>query len=94
MNPVSLRTKYLEFVETGTSPSGRTKRWEVRSISQDASLGGIEWFGRWRQYVFAPGPETVFNNQQGVHALRRGVAQGPARPGPPLGCEDIGDVPF
>jgi len=42
-------------------PNGRkTDRWEVLTNAGEL-LGGIQWFGRWRQYTFDPAPGTTFN---------------------------------
>lgn len=40
----------------------KTKRWEVLA-NDNAVLGKIFWFGRWRQYVFQPAEQTVFNSK-------------------------------
>ena len=55
----SLDTEFLHFYDL---PSlGKTRRIAVQSIRHGAHLGDIHWFGRWRQYVFAPVKECVFN---------------------------------
>jgi hypothetical protein len=56
-------TKYLRFY-SGPSDSGKTKL--VVIMPQESghgtkALGRIKWFGRWRQYVFFPEPETIWN---------------------------------
>lgn len=47
---------YVEIVEAGTSPSGKTKIWEVRNISKGTHEndvpGWIQWSGAWRGYVY------------------------------------------
>lgn len=47
---------YIEIVQVGTSPSGKTKVWEVRNISNgthsDDVPGFIRWHGAWRGYVY------------------------------------------
>ncbi len=45
-------SKYIEIVEIGTSPSGKTKVWEVRNKNEDAEVGIIRWAGNWRKYVY------------------------------------------
>jgi len=35
----------------GTSPNGKTKRWEVKNLG-DTRLGGIHWKSVWRKYVY------------------------------------------
>jgi len=53
-------SEYLEFVDV-PNHSGKTRKVNVVSKRHGYSLGLIQWYGRWRQYVFVPGPETVFN---------------------------------
>lgn len=53
--------KYLRIQRVGSSSTGKTERWEVLSTSSGALLGCIAWYGRWRQYVFVPSPDTIFN---------------------------------
>src|SRR5207249_10513958 len=55
-------SEYLEFVDV-PNHSGKTRKVNVVSKKHGYSLGLIQWYGRWRQYVFVPGPETVFNKQ-------------------------------
>lgn len=54
-------TEYLEFVDAGTSASGKTRVWIVARIGGD-DLGLVQWFGRWRQYCFFPAPATVWSD--------------------------------
>ena len=56
------RTEYLLFRKTGHSKSGKTEIWDVLSRNGGQVLGTIKWFGRWRQYVFKPVEDTVYNN--------------------------------
>lgn len=49
-------SKYIEIVLVGTSPSGKTKVWEVRNKKEDAEVGIIRWAGNWRKYVYECGP--------------------------------------
>lgn len=41
---------YLKFVDAGTSPSGKTKVWNVVN-TKDEQLGSIFWYAPWRKYV-------------------------------------------
>lgn len=52
-------SKYLEFKQVPYE--GKTKRFEVISKNHGYSLGRISWLGKWRQYVFSPAFETVWN---------------------------------
>lgn len=42
---------YLNFVDCGTSPSGKTRMWQVQNISQGVVLGWVKWYAPWRKYV-------------------------------------------
>ena len=53
-------TRYLRF-ERIPFPGRKTTLWAVVSRSSGVSLGQIRWHGPWRQYVFHPAPETIFN---------------------------------
>ncbi len=48
---------YFELSHEGE----RTCKWFVIARKNDAVLGEIKWFGRWRQYAFFPVVGTVFN---------------------------------
>lgn len=48
---------YIDIVEVGTSPSGKTKVWHVvnkRDPENDVP-GIIKWNGGWRKYVYYSG---------------------------------------
>lgn len=55
-------SKYLGLSWAGTSASGKTEVWRVTSMSSGDLLGGVCWYGPWRQYVFEPEDATVFNS--------------------------------
>lgn len=50
----------LRFDFTGTSDSGKTKRWYI--WNDETQLGHIRWFGQWRKYTFFPAPNTTFDS--------------------------------
>jgi hypothetical protein len=54
---------YLEFKDVSNfyARDRKTKVWHVCSASTGMVLGTVRWFGRWRQYIFAPGALTSFN---------------------------------
>lgn len=52
-------SKYLEFKQVPYN--GKTKRFEVISKNHGYSLGRISWYGNWRQYIFSPVFETIWN---------------------------------
>lgn len=56
---MTVNSEYLEFVEI--ADTGKTKVWAVNSRNHGDRLGQVHWFGRWRQYVFAPATGCVFN---------------------------------
>jgi hypothetical protein len=53
-------SKYLSF-ELDDHYEGKTERVTIVSKKHIAILGEIRWFGRWRQYAFFPGANTVWN---------------------------------
>lgn len=52
--------EYLRFVQTGDT--GKTKTWDIVSIHHGNVLGRVRWYGGWRQYVFYPEPQTLWND--------------------------------
>lgn len=57
--PVQLT--HIVITDQGTSDSGKTRRWYVWSKHDRATIiGTIEWFGKWRKYVFCPQPSTIY----------------------------------
>jgi len=53
-------TRYLRF-EYIKLPGRKTSTWAVVSRSSSVKLGEIRWHSPWRQYVFFPSAETLFN---------------------------------
>lgn len=51
--------KYLRFAPE--RDTGKTKTWGVYSVMHGDRLGGIAWYGGWRQYVFFPETGTLWN---------------------------------
>jgi len=51
---------FLQFEQTGTSESGKTKIWDVKSTT-GAALARIGWYGPWRKYTAVFYPSTVFD---------------------------------
>ena len=54
-----IKSKYIKFEMIGDT--GKTELWNVVSVSSGSILGGIRWYGPWRQYCFFPFSDTVFN---------------------------------
>jgi pilus assembly protein Flp/PilA len=56
-------TEFLRFEELPNEGTKiKTRRFTVWSAKHHDALGGIRWYGRWRQYVFEPALGTTFNN--------------------------------
>lgn len=53
-------TRYLRF-ERMNRPGRKTMTWAVVSQSSGVKMGELRWHGPWRQYVFFPAGETLFN---------------------------------
>ena len=41
-------------------PKAKTRVWWVLSKYEDAQLGWIAWYGRWRKYAFYPKENTLY----------------------------------
>ena len=52
---------FLIFEDRGTSESGKTKRWVVKSVQGSGLLGWIEYKATWRRYVFTAINTTCFD---------------------------------
>jgi hypothetical protein len=53
--------EFITIDQAGVSPSGKTCAWTVRSKRSGLVLGGIRWWGAWRQYVFFPEVHTLYS---------------------------------
>ena len=53
------KKSWLRFSEPRQAAGELTLWWRIMALD-GAFLGRIEWFSRWRKYVFAPLPATVF----------------------------------
>jgi hypothetical protein len=51
--------KWIDSVDCSRTTE-KTKRFELRAKQDGALLGTVQWFGRWRRYVFMPAPSTIF----------------------------------
>ena len=58
------KAEYIHFEQHGTSPTGKTKIWEVlTSDGEDTLLGHIKFYSPWHQYSFfadSPFTDLVF----------------------------------
>ena len=52
-------SEYLAFVEEPGKQGRRIVAVRAKSTGQE--LGGITWYGRWRQYTFIPNPATLWS---------------------------------
>ncbi len=51
--------KWIDFVNVGSSPSGKTLMFQV--FTEDGTvLGEVKWYTAWRQYSFFPANDTIF----------------------------------
>ena len=54
-----MKYQYIHIEEMAKKP--KTSVYGVFSNSSGDYLGSIEWYPRWRQYVFAPQSDTVYS---------------------------------
>lgn len=52
---------YVRFIESLEQGTPKTRFWHVWNTSE-VHLGVVQWFNRWRQYVYAPLDETVYSS--------------------------------
>ena len=52
--------KYIYFELVDEKP--KTQVWDVVNKRSETPLGRISWYGPWRQYVFEPEAQTVYND--------------------------------
>jgi hypothetical protein len=50
-------------LDEAQSEGRKTSVWRVIANDGDILLGEVQWFGRWRGYVFHPEPMTVFEQK-------------------------------
>jgi hypothetical protein len=56
----------MQAIDTGTSPSGITRRWAITSgnvpdgVAGEA-IGHVSWYAPWRRYVMTALPATVLD---------------------------------
>lgn len=57
----TIRGKWIDFIRTGVSDSGKTELWLIRPIAMGSSaIAEARWYGPWRCYAMVPGRCTVF----------------------------------
>lgn len=59
MNERIHTTQYMDFVLV--KDTGKTKVVKIVNKRSNAILGSIQWYGNWRQYVFLPNSDCIFN---------------------------------
>lgn len=53
---------HLNFSIFGTTPSGKTRIWNVKSVGPARPLlGTVKWYAPWRKYVFEPLSQTIYD---------------------------------
>jgi len=52
---------YLTAKEQPNASGRTTKIWGVYSKRHGDILGEVRWYPAWRQYVFCPMPESIYN---------------------------------
>jgi hypothetical protein len=52
--------KWIKFVERPVRAGLVTKEWAVAAKPWGDILGIINWYQRWRKYVFEPQPYTIY----------------------------------
>jgi len=55
------KAEYIMFQEEDSIV--KTRNVSVRTVRSNVVLGYINWYAPWRQYVFRPQPDTVFNSE-------------------------------
>ena len=53
-------SEYIEFRDAGTSPSGKTRVWNVVTKPGGYIIGKIAWWAAWRRYALHPEDGSVF----------------------------------
>ena len=53
---------YIEFKYAGTSESGKTCRYIIKSLNKGDILGYISWYSPWRQCVFKATATAVWSD--------------------------------
>ena len=63
-DPTSVESKYLTFEDNPLlGKDKKTKVILIISKRHDNVLGQIRWYGSWRQYVFFPSEDTIWNSE-------------------------------
>ena len=60
MEEIVKETKYMRFELTGQKP--KTNIYTIFNKKSDEELGEISWYSYWRQYVFEPAYDCLFNH--------------------------------
>lgn len=53
MTKIKTRYEYIHFSEL-PAPERKTKVWTCATNSERIGLGGVRWYGAWRQYCYFP----------------------------------------
>jgi hypothetical protein len=52
---------HVSFQPNDRRLNAKTDTWEVWSLDKANHLGTVEWYSRWRKYVFSPEHSTIFD---------------------------------
>jgi len=52
--------RYIHFIELSIKGC-KTTTYSVRNNKSDDSLGLIQWYPQWRQYIFFPANDTIYS---------------------------------
>jgi hypothetical protein len=55
-----MKSKYMKALEVTSSTDH--KEWKIVTKKDDQPLGWVNWFPRWKLYVFEPWADTVFSS--------------------------------
>ena len=61
-NPVEAIGKFKKAVERNQPADRKTRAWVIAD-RYGGELGEVLWYSPWRQYVFKPARDTVFNHE-------------------------------
>lgn len=57
---VTVKARHVYFQERDVPEHWKTRAWAVHASADNLYLGHIQWFARWRCYIFQPEPSTVY----------------------------------
>lgn len=58
MKPTKTKYQYIEFIQ-GDEPFDGKPFWYCRNIKNRTMLGGVSYYGRWKQHVFSAADDSM-----------------------------------